>query len=212
MQVATIIDVFLSASVVCMCILCFFRYRKRIREIASDELPWRSQANIYLTQCHLHQLLKIEEDRGSHRMSSLGGAGGGMIDRADIVPTYPPVTPGYNITHRDRDNNIQDGSLGGLNSPQTPQSSLGKLTELMCCIQRAVVLAQRGRLWVLVQNACRCLWNAINALVSSLPTEQEHQISPGDNTSHTDSKYINILILYNECIVLYIHLLQVIML
>lgn len=34
----------------------------------------------------------------------------------------------------------------------------------MACHQRAAVLAERGQLWILLQNIARSLWNAINSL------------------------------------------------
>ncbi len=34
----------------------------------------------------------------------------------------------------------------------------------MGCHQRAAVLADRGQLWILLQNVARSLWNAINSL------------------------------------------------
>lgn len=35
----------------------------------------------------------------------------------------------------------------------------------MTYYRRAAVLAERGRLWILLQNVARSLWNAINALL-----------------------------------------------
>jgi hypothetical protein len=34
----------------------------------------------------------------------------------------------------------------------------------MACHKRAAVLAQRGKLWTLLQNVARSIWNAINSL------------------------------------------------
>ena len=36
---------------------------------------------------------------------------------------------------------------------------------IMSHLQRAVVLASRGRHWTLLQNAARTLWNTINTLL-----------------------------------------------
>lgn len=53
-------------------------------------------------------------------------------------------------------------------SLSTPRSPLQQLAEMMHYLQRAVVLAHRGGQWVLLQNACRALWNAVNSLVITL--------------------------------------------
>lgn len=41
---------------------------------------------------------------------------------------------------------------------------LTDIRQLMACHMRAAVLAERGRLWTLLQNVARSLWNAINSL------------------------------------------------
>ena len=157
----------------------FLYLRKRIREVSSDELPWRAQANLYLAQCYLDQLL-------NHLQRRRGGTGEGVgrgrgedewqLEGADtlinrVIPTYPPVTPGYNLERRERLEAINVTPQIHVKTEKIPQptsSPLQQLAETMCCLQRAVVLAGRGRLWVLLQNTCRELWNVINCLVTSL--------------------------------------------
>ena len=41
---------------------------------------------------------------------------------------------------------------------------LSDIRQVMGCYQRAAVLAERGRLWILLQNVARSLWNAVNSL------------------------------------------------
>lgn len=36
---------------------------------------------------------------------------------------------------------------------------------MMACYQRAAVLTERGKLWTMLQNVARSLWNAINTLL-----------------------------------------------
>ena len=42
-----------------------------------------------------------------------------------------------------------------------------EVCQLLSHLQRAVVLAHRGKNWTLLQNACRVLWNAITSLVNA---------------------------------------------
>ena len=132
-------------------------HRKRVREVSSDELVWRAQSNLILSQCHLHQLLKTlgavggENHAPDHTPRSTPG-----VTITGGIPTYPPVTPGCPRDH---------SGCGNLGKSQ--------LEEMMRCLQRAVVLAQRGRLWVLLQNTCRCLWNSLHCLLSHLPPHQQ---------------------------------------
>ena len=43
--------------------------------------------------------------------------------------------------------------------------AINDLQVIMSHLQRAVVLASRGRHWTLLQNAARALWNTINTLL-----------------------------------------------
>lgn len=45
---------------------------------------------------------------------------------------------------------------------------LSDIRHVMDCHVRAAVLAERGRLWTLLQNVARSLWNAISSLVLAL--------------------------------------------
>ena len=90
------------------------------------------------------------------------------------IPTYPPVTPGY--SHKERENqnpHFQGEPEKTAGPPSAPLTPLQQLGELMRCLQCAVVLAHRGRLWVLLQNTCRELWNAINCLITSVPSSAQ---------------------------------------
>ena len=109
-----------------------------------------------------------------------------------VIPTYPQVIPGYNL-HRhhstsseavaeDIDIDFKSTKLNprGDKNPRTsntpsavPRSPLQQLVAIMNSLQRAVVLAHRGQLWTLVQNACRALWNGINCLVTTLQRDRD---------------------------------------
>ena len=147
----------------------------------ADELPWRAQANIYLAQCHLDQLLSHLQRRGGGREEEAVEGGGDdsstvLLEGADsminrIIPTYSPVTPGYNLDKNEKSetrNPTPQIRIKLEKISQPPSSLLQRLEEMMCCLQRAMELSRRGRLWVLLQNACRELWNVIDCLVTSL--------------------------------------------
>jgi len=53
-----------------------------------------------------------------------------------------------------------------------------EVCQLLSHLQRAVVLAHRGKNWTLLQNACRVLWNAITSLVDA-----SERVDGGDGTS-----------------------------
>ena len=161
--------------------------------MCSDELVWRAQANLLLTQCLLNQLLKKfraedeeeeeeeEEGRGVQTVSHSLRAG--LIMEGDI-PTYPPVTPGYSVTlGGTKPDPLTGEKFTRPPNPGLPRCPLEVVRELMRCLQRAVVLAGRGRQWLVLQNSCRCLWNAIHCLLSFLTSGErtDIQLSPRAN-------------------------------
>ena len=155
-------------------------HRKRLRELCSGELVWRSQANLQLAQCHLDHLLthrregeREEEGRTENYCAPLEGDG---VIHEGRIPTYLPVIPGSSQGARGTEN--QD-SQSHDKTPGSPSPPLRELAEMMSCLQRAVVLASRGRQWIQLQNAFRGLWNAIHTLLASVAGQ-------GD-ASYTDS-------------------------
>lgn len=104
-----------------------------------------------------------------------------------VIPTYPQVIPGYNLQRHHstsseavaEDIDFKSTKLGDKN-PRTsntpsavPRSPLQQLVAMMNSLQRAVVLSHRGQLWIMVQNACRALWNGINCLVTTLQRDSD---------------------------------------
>lgn len=45
---------------------------------------------------------------------------------------------------------------------------LENVRQMMACFQRAAVLSERGKLWILLQNTARSLWNAVNSLLLAI--------------------------------------------
>ena len=151
--------------------------------MCSDELTWRAQANLLLSQCFLEQLLKklrIEDgegDEGKGAQIVPHSLRTGVIMEGD-VPTYPPVTPEYpGVTGVGKQDPLTGEGFTRPPSPALPRSSMEILCEMMRCLQRAVVLGARGMVWGVLQNACRCLWNTIHCLVASLAPSGETQTS-----------------------------------
>ena len=56
--------------------------------------------------------------------------------------------------------------------------AISEVQLIMRHLQRAVVLASRGRHWTLLQNAARALWNTINSLVqvSEIPIVRKSSV------------------------------------
>ena len=173
----------------------FSARRKRVREVCSDEVVWRAQANLLLAQCLLNQLLKkfrAEDEKEEEEVEGRGvqtvshSLRAGLIMEGDI-PTYPPVTPGYSVTlGGTKPDPLTGEKFTRPPSPGLPRCPLEVLRELTRCLQRAVVLAGRGRQWLVLQNSCRCLWNTIHCLVSYL-TSGERTNTPRANRGECTS-------------------------
>ena len=158
-----------------------------------DELVWRSQANLLLSQCHLEQLLKtISAGQEKAKPMSSQSLRAGVVTEGDI-PTYTPITPGYSGT-QNQDPHTREKFARPPTSP-LPGSPLGMVAELMRCLQRALVLAQRGRMWVLLQNICRSLWNSIHCLLAFLPPTKAEE-SPPDRAAgvYNLSSFVNLFL------------------
>ena len=78
-----------------------FFFRKRLRSVCAEELPWRSQANLIQATCHLDMLLgrlgvaeaTIESEPHPQQPHGLTfDAAGVIIDR--VLPLYSPVVAG----------------------------------------------------------------------------------------------------------------------
>ena len=94
----------LAVSQVCCFVLinnCSFVFRKRLRAVCSEELPWRSQANLILSTCHLDVLLgRLPVDQANallepHLQRPHGltfDAAGVIID--GVLPIHPPMVAG----------------------------------------------------------------------------------------------------------------------
>ena len=68
-------------------------FRKRLREVCSEELPWRSQANLLLATCCLDRLLGKPSHGGSGGGSEGGsgeGSGGGRGGENEAKPSVQP--------------------------------------------------------------------------------------------------------------------------
>ena len=73
-------------------------YRKKLREVCEDELPWRSQANLLLAQCVLHRLLKRIHKLAPTDNTYQLPPDWAWLERSGVImdgviPTYPPAVP-----------------------------------------------------------------------------------------------------------------------
>ena len=76
-------------------------FRKRLRVVCSEELPWRSQANLIMATCHLDMLLgRLGVSHVTTEMEPhLQRPDGVTFDKAGVIidgvlPIHPPVIPG----------------------------------------------------------------------------------------------------------------------
>uniref|UniRef100_A0A670IXX3 Cilia and flagella associated protein 54 n=1 Tax=Podarcis muralis TaxID=64176 RepID=A0A670IXX3_PODMU len=110
-----------------------FLKRKRWRRVYVEELPWRSQLNIYLAIAHFNLFKKRIEELYA-------------IDPDEKDTPRPQGLPQGYVTVKERE------------KAQSYSSLLEHFVKIFLHFRRAAVLAYRGGHWTLLQNVCRDLW------------------------------------------------------
>nr|XP_023395467.1 LOW QUALITY PROTEIN: cilia- and flagella-associated protein 54 [Loxodonta africana] len=138
--------------------------RKRFHQIFLEEMPWRSQMNLYLANAHFNLLLlKLGE-----RMKMKFGTSQAMVsfrsfdpnmfslyNSGTVLPTGKFTIESYKamldflLTAKKRKANLPTGHMLGVTVSTYHNYILKYLN----------VLAHRGGYWTLLQNCCRAFWN-----------------------------------------------------
>ena len=89
----------------------------------------------------------------------------------DVGNTYFPGSNAFCFAQASTGKDTEDATPSPLGTALHPVLSssvqsliLSDIRHVMTCHQRAAVLAQRGCLWILLQNVAHSLWNSINSL------------------------------------------------
>uniref|UniRef100_A0A8C3Y0P8 Cilia and flagella associated protein 54 n=2 Tax=Catharus ustulatus TaxID=91951 RepID=A0A8C3Y0P8_CATUS len=177
--------------------------RSKFCQMCLEEMPWKSQMNIYLAVAHYHLFKKkLEEQynigiRGSQHLDSynildpeifsLNNSGTVLSREAvedNIGKPTPPLLEKAEVTETQtsvkspKKRNKQSQTSRSRSAKTSEQDSLLKhFTSIFLHLKRAVVLAHRGGHWTLLQNACRELWNYT----------QEFQLIANQSHSRTDA-------------------------
>uniref|UniRef100_A0A6I8NGL9 Cilia and flagella associated protein 54 n=1 Tax=Ornithorhynchus anatinus TaxID=9258 RepID=A0A6I8NGL9_ORNAN len=115
--------------------------RKRLHQLLIEEMPWRSQMNIYLAMAHFNVFRKQLEESTNIKVYNSQN----MISYQTLDPDLFSL---YN-----------SGSLLVEGSNLNLENYKTIIIKLFVWIFMLQVLAHRGRQWTLLQNACRLLWN-----------------------------------------------------
>uniref|UniRef100_H0ZED7 Cilia and flagella associated protein 54 n=1 Tax=Taeniopygia guttata TaxID=59729 RepID=H0ZED7_TAEGU len=110
--------------------------RNQFCQICLEEMPWRSQMNIYLAVAHYHLFKKNLEEQ-----FNIGISGSQHLDSYNILD--PEI--------------FSLNNSGTVLARETVEDNIGKPTPSL--LEKSEVLAHRGGHWTLLQNACRELWN-----------------------------------------------------
>uniref|UniRef100_A0A8C3F4F5 Cilia and flagella associated protein 54 n=1 Tax=Chrysemys picta bellii TaxID=8478 RepID=A0A8C3F4F5_CHRPI len=127
--------------------------RKRFHQVCLEEMPWRSQMNIYLAITHFNLFKKRLEEQYNIGVCSLQ-----HLNRYDHSIKFSEAdTPRSQMT-----NDTELSMTLSAREHERPMSNailLEHFTKTFLHLRRAVVLAHRGGHWTLLQNTCRELWN-----------------------------------------------------
>ncbi|XP_053799690.1 cilia- and flagella-associated protein 54 isoform X3 [Vidua chalybeata] len=180
--------------------------RSQFCQMCLEEMPWKSQMNIYLAVAHYHLFKKNLEEQYNIGISSsqhldsynildpeifsLNNSGTVLAREAaedNIGKPTPSLHEKSEVTETQTFTGKSPKTINKQSrTAKTPEEQdkfpsntllLKHFTSIFLHLKRAVVLAHRGGHWTLLQNACRELWNYT----------QEFQLIANQSHSHMDA-------------------------